>query len=66
MTTTLQFLPFDRWLREARRAAAYLYCMPDLPDIMPGDAKAAHRQGKDPYDYVRELAARFKLAGTRP
>jgi hypothetical protein len=57
---------FTKWLREARRAAVYLYCLPDLPDIIAGDAEAAHGQGKDPCDYVRELARRFKLVEARP
>jgi hypothetical protein len=43
----------------------YWYCLPDLPDILQGDAEAAHGQGKDPYDYVRELAKQLQLVEVR-
>jgi hypothetical protein len=59
-------LGFSKWLTEARRAAVYWYCLPDLPDTLPGDAEAAHGAGIDPYAYVEALGERWKLKKFHP
>lgn len=51
----------EKWLREARRYAYFLYCHSELIDEHPELVAAAVSDGKDVYEFVEWLGDKYDL-----